>query len=113
MFKAGSYEPRAWCFRGTNLEPITGTNESKSSVKVNLTAKGEAQVEVKVYEGERSSQYALNNDGVPVPLEKIIEGDDLAEATVERLANTINSLERQRIKVVGRELPEVSNADAG
>ena len=83
MFKAGSYEPRAWCFRGTNLEPITGTNESKSSVKVNLTAKGEAQVEVKVYEGDRSSQYAVNvNDGLPVPLEKIIEGDDLAEATV-------------------------------
>lgn len=96
------------------MEPITGTNESKSSVKVNLTAKGEAQVEVKVYEGDRSSQYAVNvNDGLPVPLEKIIEGDDLAEATVERLANTINSLERQRIKVVGRELPEVSNADAG
>ncbi|KKK72153.1 hypothetical protein LCGC14_2906730 [marine sediment metagenome] len=92
------------------MEP---TQESKSSIKVTLNSKGEAQIECKVYESEESY--------IPPPI--IVGGDpsqeqpsgrtekltaeDIPEVIAARVMHTIHSLERQRIKVVGRELPEV------
>ena len=91
-------------------------SESKSSVKVNLTAKGEAQVEVKVYEGE--GEYVAEtptrppsgaNAGEIIPANFVIlNASATGKVAVERLVETVNSLERQRIKVVGRELPDIS-----
>lgn len=77
--------------------------ESRSSVEVTLTAKGEAQVKVKVCEGEVLREGDPRRD----PKNATISGNHIPEIITERLMATINSLERQRIKVVGRELPEV------
>ncbi len=73
------------------------TQESQSSVKVSLNSKGEAQIEVKVY------QQPVGEDGVSTD---VFNADAKVPLQVERLMTTIHSLERQRIKVVGRDLPE-------
>ena len=77
--------------------------ESKSSVKVTLNAKGEAQIELKVYEGELTHIVDEKGDGHELNL----LGSGIAKTLDERLAAVIEFLERQRIKVVGRELPDV------
>ena len=85
------------------MEPNTGSQqESKSSIKVNLTAKGEAQVEVKVYEGE-TNQY----EGAEVE----VTGNGIPQLIARRLIATIRSLEEQGIKVVGREGKDLSIDD--
>ncbi len=87
------------------------TSESKSSVKVTLNAKGEAQLEVKVYEGE---EFLIPGPTIKTPegSRKVdgkvgtTTGDGIAEVITARLMHVIRSLEHQRIKVVGRELPD-------
>lgn len=64
-----------------------------------MTAKGEAQVKVKIYEGERNMYEGVEINLIP---------NEIPRKITERLMATIESLERQRIKVVGRELPEVA-----
>ena len=80
-------------------------SESKSSIKVTLNSKGEAQIEIKTYEGEVNASLDRPvgpGEVIPMPT---VTGEELAAVTAQRLMATIDSLERQRIKVVGRELP--------
>ena len=88
------------------------TSESRSSVAIkHKPSTGEVSVEVKVYEGE-DANYVLTekeaSGGNPGEVVKQpLGGEELPAVAVQRLMATIFSLERQRIKVVGRELPEV------
>ncbi|KKK89579.1 hypothetical protein LCGC14_2731690 [marine sediment metagenome] len=75
------------------------TQESKSSVKVTLNAKGEAQLEIKLYEGE----VCLRDDKDAF---EPIHGHEIPAVLVRRLFLTIRALEQRGIKVVGRDLPD-------
>jgi hypothetical protein len=89
--------------RGNHM-PEASTSEGRSSVEVSLTAKGEAQIKVKAYEGEEADDPKAEDGGPALPPLKM-PGAALMTTAVNRLMHTIEELEENGIKVVGRDAP--------